>query len=194
MLTLTKLANAEYLIAQVARGIDEYYTGGGEAPGVWHGSWAEELGLEGIVEDDHLRVLLEGLHPTQGRDLLEGRPRREVRAFDATFSAPKSVSLLWAFGSDEVKTTVAIAHVEAVTTALDLLEDKAAHARQQTKGVRRTVPTQGLAVATFVHRTSREGDPQLHSHCVIPNLVQRPDGSCVALEGHRLYEWKKAAG
>jgi conjugative relaxase-like TrwC/TraI family protein len=194
MLSLTKLANAEYLITQVARGIDEYYTGGGEAPGVWHGRWAKELGLEGIVEDDHLRVLLDGLHPTQGTDLLQGKPPRELRAFDATFSAPKSVSLLWAFGTDEIKATVAIAHVEAVTSALDVLEDKAALARQQSQGVRRQVSTHGLAVATFVHRTSREGDPQMHTHCVIPNLVQRVDGSCVALDGSGLYEWKKAVG
>src|SRR5436309_8500489 len=75
LLTLTKLADAEYLIAQVAQGIDEYYTGGGEAPGVWHGRWAAQLGLEGIVEDDGLRVLLDGHHPTEGGDLLAGRPQ-----------------------------------------------------------------------------------------------------------------------
>ena len=49
-------------------------------------------------------------------------------------------------------------------------------------------------VATFVHRTSRAGDPQLHTHCVIPNLARRPDGSYVALDAGPLYEWARAAG
>jgi conjugative relaxase-like TrwC/TraI family protein len=53
------------------------------------------------------------------------------------------------------------------------LEDKAAVARQQTDGVRSTVATEGFAVAMFTHRTSRDGDPQLHTHCVIPNIVRR---------------------
>src|SRR5437763_1230781 len=82
---------------QVAQGIEEYYLGGGEAPGVWHGSWASELGLEGIVDHDHLRNLLDARHPIASHDLVSGHPGREVKAFDATFSPPKSASLLWAF-------------------------------------------------------------------------------------------------
>ncbi len=67
-------------------------------------------------------------------------------------------------------------------------------ARQQTKGVRRRVPTTGFVVATFAHRTSREGDPQLHSHCLIANVVRRLDGSHVAFDGNPLHDWAKAAG
>src|SRR5205807_8428521 len=110
-----------------------------------------------------------------------------------TFSAPKSVSLLWAFASPEVAAVASIAHVEAVAVALDLLERRAGATRQQIDGVRQRIPT-GVAAATFVHRTSREGDPQLHTHCVVPNLVRRPDGSCVAIDGTPLWEWKKATG
>jgi hypothetical protein len=87
MLTLTKLADAEYTLTQVAEGIEEYYLGIGEAPGVWHGRWAARLGLEGVVEGDDLRALLDGRHPESGEDLLAGRPERTVKAFDATFSA-----------------------------------------------------------------------------------------------------------
>ena len=194
MLSLTKLANADYLIDQVARGLDEYYLGAGEAPGVWHGRWAAELGLEGVVDHDHLRALLDARHPDTGADLVAGQRERTVKAFDATFSAPKSASLLWTFGTAEVAATVAIAHVESVSAALDVLEAKAAVARQQRDGIRRRVATRGLAVATFMHRTSRDGDPQLHTHCVIPNLVMRDDGSSVALDAGALYEWKRAAG
>jgi conjugative relaxase-like TrwC/TraI family protein len=89
---------------------------------------------------------------------------------------------------------VSIAHVEAVAAALAFLDERAGMTRQQRGGVRRRVRTSGLAVATFVHRTSREADPQLHTHCVIPNLVQRPDGSWVAIDGTPLYVWAKAAG
>ena len=67
-------------------------------------------------------------------------------------------------------------------------------ARQQTDGVRRRVATSGFAVAGFAHRTSREGDPQLHTHCLIANLVHRADGSFVAFDANPLFDWRKAAG
>ena len=194
MLTLTALRDPEYLISSVALGIDEYYAGVGEAPGVWAGRFAAELALEGVVDPDQLRALVDGHHPLTGENLLAGRPERKVNAFDATFSAPKGASLLWALGSAETSSAVTRCHVEAVERALSFLEDKAAVARQQTKGVRRRVPTAGFAVATFVHRTSREGDPQLHSHCLIANVVRRPDGSHVAFDANPLHDWAKAAG
>ena len=194
VLTLVKLTNAEYLITSVASGLEDYYMGSGEAPGVWHGRWAKELNLTGVVGDDQLRAIVGGLHPATGADLLAGERARKVNAFDATFSAPKSASLLWAFGPPEVATAVSLAHVEAVTVALDYLESRAAFARQQVAGVRSRVPTQGWAVATFVHRTSRAGDPQLHTHCLIPNVVERTDGSHCSVDAGPLHDWAKAAG
>ena len=173
MLTLTALTDAEYLISSVALSIDEYYAGVGESPGVWAGQWAEKLGLSGLVEAEQLRALVEGRDPLRGADLLAGNRERSVRAFDMTFSAPKSVSLLWAFASDPVAEVAAEAHREAVAEALAFLEQRAAVARVQTGGVRRRVETEGWVVASFGHRTSREGDPQLHSHCLLPNLVRR---------------------
>lgn len=194
VLTVIKIADAEYTIGQVALGIEEYYLGDGEAPGVWAGRWAPTLGLEGVVAAGELRALVNGVDPTDGTWWLEGRPARSVNAFDATFSAPKSASLLWAFGSPDVASVVARAHVEAVAEALAFLEGRAAVSRQQTGGVRTRVTTDGWAVATFVHRTSRAGDPQLHTHCVIPNVVRRADGSYASVDGAALYEWAKPAG
>ncbi|MGH9222314.1 MAG: MobF family relaxase [Acidimicrobiales bacterium] len=194
MLNVTPLTDGEYLISSVALGVDEYYLGAGEAPGVWQGRWAASLGLQGMVEADDLRALIEGRHPATDVDLLATNRKRETFAFDATFSCPKSASLLWAFGTDRTAAVVSRAHVEAVATALSFLEEKAAVARQQEGGVRRRVPTEGFAVATFVHRTSRDGDPQLHTHCLIPNVVQRPDGTHVAFNAHPLHEWRKASG
>src|SRR6478735_9243419 len=97
MLTVTALTNAEYVLSSVALGIDEYYTGVGEAPG----SWAKSLGLVGMVEADQLRAVIEGNDPSSQVRLLAGR-ERTVKAFDLTFSAPKSVSLLWALGTEQV--------------------------------------------------------------------------------------------
>ena len=195
MLTVTGLTNGEYLISSVALSIDEYYAGVGESPGVWTGRWAESLGLSGVVEADELRAVVEGKHPVTGEDLLAGSRPRSVRAFDLTFSSPKSVSLLWALASEPVAEQVAAAHREAVDAALGFLEEHAAVARVQSQGVRRRVPTEGWVVAGFVHRTSREGDPQLHTHCLVPNLVRRTaDGRHVAFDAGPLFEWARAAG
>ena len=195
MLTVTGLSNAEYLISSVALSVDEYYAGVGESPGVWAGRWAPGLGLSGVVEADQLRALVDGKHPVSGVDLLAGSRPRSVLAFDLTFSAPKSVSLLWALGSEEVADVVAAAHRDAVEVALGFLEERAAVARVQSQGVRRRVATGGWVVAGFVHRTSREGDPQLHTHCLVPNLVRRSgDGRLVAFDGGPLFEWARAAG
>jgi conjugative relaxase-like TrwC/TraI family protein len=193
MLRIAKLSDAEYLIGQVALGIDDYYVGAGEAPGVWQGDLAADLGLVGVVDADHLRALVLGDDPMTGGALLVGHRERKVAAFDVTFSAPKSVSVLWAFASPEVASAASIAHVEAVSVAVDFLERRAANTRQQVDGERQLVPT-GLAAATFVHRTSREGDPQIHTHAVVLNLGVRPDGSYAALDATSLYDWGKAAG
>ncbi len=97
-------------------------------------------------------------------DLLAGSRPRSVLAFDLTFSCPKSVSLLWALGSEPVAEAMAAAHREAVEVALAFLEERAALARVQSGGIRHRVGSGGWVVAGFVHRTSREGDPQLHTH------------------------------
>ncbi len=86
------------------------------------------------------------------------------------------------------------AHRDAVAAALGFLEARASVARRQVGGVRSLVATEGLAVAGFVHRTSREGDPQVHSHCLTVNLTRRVDGRVVALDARPLFVWARAAG
>lgn len=142
MLSVTPLANAEYVISSVAEGIDEYYLGVGEAPGVWQGRWAATLGLEGVVEADALRALVEGRDPDGGENLLEGNRARTTFAFDATFSCPKSVSLLWAFGTPGTSTVVQRAHTEAVATALGPMSSPGTATRLSRPGCRcPTTPT-----------------------------------------------------
>lgn len=194
MLRVSKLTDAEYVLEAVAGGVEDYYLGGGEAPGVWAGRLASELGLTGVVGADDLRALIDRLDPASGGPLTPNSKPVRVRAVDATFSAPKSVSVLHALADAQTASVVGIAHVDAVAAALAFLEEHAAVTRQQCGGVRRRVAASGWAAATFVHRTSREGDPQLHTHAVIANLVHRPDGTWAALDAAACYGWAKAAG
>nr|MDQ3293726.1 relaxase domain-containing protein [Actinomycetota bacterium] len=136
----------------------------------------------------------EGRHPTLGFPLLHGHRERVVKALDLTLSAPKSLSLLWAFADPVTAAEVSIAVTAAATTALDFLEAQAAVTRRQVGGVRRQVPTRGFAAAMFTHWTSRAGDPQLHVHCLVPNIVERDDGTHVAIDAGPIHTWLKAAG
>jgi conjugative relaxase-like TrwC/TraI family protein len=93
MLRLAKLTDAEYVLDQVAGGLEDYYLGSGEAPGVWAGQLADQLGLAGIVVAEDLRSVIEGRHPATDETMI-GPKQPTVRAIDATLSAPKSASLL----------------------------------------------------------------------------------------------------
>src|SRR5581483_4611306 len=114
--------------------------------------------------------------------------------FDATFCAPKSVSLLFALGSPEVSNEVRNAHDAAVATAVRALEDFAARSRRGKSGAERLV-SEGFVAAAFRHRTSRAGDPHLHTHVVAANLVYSPqDQRWSALDARPLYGWAKTVG
>ncbi len=191
-----KTAGWEYYAREVADGLEDYYTGAGEAPGVWTGAGATAAGITGTVSAEALGLAFgEARHPGTGEQL--GRRWRPdgVIGFDATFSAPKSVSLVFALGDREVRAQVRAAHVTAVEDAgLAYLEDHAAFTRRGRNGVMIT-DTEGLVIARFEHRTSRALDPQLHSHCLILNKVRdAQDGSWRALHGRALFEEAKTAG
>ncbi len=130
-------------------------------------------------------------------------PVRPVPAYDLVMRAPKSVSILHALGplvpADELEALglpagiagqVAAAHHAAVTDALELLERHAALVRSP-EG---RVVAHGLTVARFDHRSSRTGDPLLHTHAVIANVATGVDGRRAALDGTALYAWASTAG
>ena len=154
---------AGYYLDSVAAGAEEYYTGSGEAPGTWTGSGCAELELAGVVDAQDLRALLAGVAP-DGRRLAAAN--RRVPGFDLTFSAPKSVSLLYALGGPEVARAVVAAHDAAAAAALGYLEREACWVRRGRNGVEQ-VRASGFVAAGFRHRTSRAGDPQLHTHVVV---------------------------
>lgn len=109
-----------------------------------------------------------------------------VAAFDLTFSAPKSVSVLFGLGDDSIQGMARGAHDHAVAEALRYLERNAAAVRRGHGGAV-VLPGEGLVAAVFRHRTSRAGDPQLHSHVVVANIGFGADDRWTALDGRRLY-------
>ncbi|HEX6020819.1 MAG TPA: MobF family relaxase, partial [Solirubrobacter sp.] len=175
-------------VGSVAGGLEEYYVGGLEARGTWLGRGAARLGLESAVDDDALRAVLVGIAPRDGAPLRESASPVRVAGFDLTFSAPKSVSVVFGIGDVLVQRTVRGAHDRAV----GYLERSAAAVRRGAGGLV-VEPADGLVAAAFRHRTSRVGDPQLHTHVLVANLARGPDGRWSALDGRRLYAHARAA-
>jgi conjugative relaxase-like TrwC/TraI family protein len=196
VLSIGKLVGGaeDYYLSMVAAGREEYYAGAKESPGFWVGSGASRLGLSGEVTAQDLRTLLSGLSPLSGAEL--GLPRRSgqrVAGFDLTFSAPKSISLLFVLGSADQSSAAKTAHAGAVAEALSYLEGHATFARRGDGGQRR-IATSGLVAAAFVHRTSRNADPQLHTHVLVANAVEGADGRWSAPDARGLYFHARAAG
>ncbi|MBA3652578.1 MAG: relaxase domain-containing protein [Actinobacteria bacterium] len=264
MLSIGRLrpGGAEYYVGEIATSAEDYYLGHGEAPGRWVGSLAADLGLEGQVDPDHFRRLLEGRHPFTGEQLVGGHRsdaaepyvsdgrdgwlstieagsqlrcseryvRRLLRhgvlaaekavseatgrigwrvrrselnryaaehhrpksrpGFDVTLRPPKSVSVLWALGDEHQRALIRDAHREAVDEVVRYLEGQAIFARS--KGDR--VLTRGLVAAAFDHRTSRAGDPLLHTHVVVTNLTFTALDTWRALDGRPLYDHALSGG
>ncbi len=137
---------------------------------------------------------MHGRHPGDGRDLGRGFGAKSARAFDATFSAPKSVSVLWALSPDpSVRAEVLAAHDAAVVAALDWLQEHGGVTRRGTNGVHQ-VDARGLVAALFRQHTSREADPQLHTHAVIWAKVQDPTGKWLSLDARFLKYQQRSIG
>jgi conjugative relaxase-like TrwC/TraI family protein len=189
-------------LSKVTPGGHAYYlevAGGGagtgvEAPGSWVGAGAASLGLSGHVLGPELEAVLAGRDPATDAALGRAHHRVRVAAFDLTFCAPKSVSLLHALGGPESRAAVAESHVAAVDAALAYMERHALAVRRSSAGGRTVEPAGGTAVAGFVHRTSRALDPHLHTHAVAANLACAPDGTWSALDSRGVYAHSPAAG
>ena len=196
VLSVGKLApgQQQYYLDTVAGGAEEYYTGGKEAPGVWIGAGGSQLGLEGEVDAEALGRILEHVDPTSSGRLTAARSVPTVAGFDATFCAPKSVSLLFALGTPEVSNEVRNSADAAVRASLHVLEDAACRVRRG-KGGHTVLEGDGFVAAGFRHRTSRAGDPHLHTHVVIANLAHAAaDGRWTALDARPLYAWLSPVG
>lgn len=172
----------DYYTDKVASGAEEYFSGRGEAEGTWLGSGALKLGLtEAKVSQKNFETVFGGRSPKTLEYLAEHFSRKHVLAVDMTFSAPKSVSVLWALSLASVRAEVEAAHEAAVEHGFAYLESNCAWGRQGKGGVRK-VPGQGLTAAAYRHRTSRAADPQLHTHVLVANFVEFEDGRYGSLD------------
>lgn len=181
----------------------EYYLGGQEPAGRWYAP-RRDFGLVDGAEVE--RTTFERLYAAVGLDgqtLLPRGARHENRvpAFDMTMSAPRSVSLAWAFSSPERKAAIERAQERAVRAALAKLEAEAIFARRGRNGA--IIEPVALTAALFQHGESRPaehadgrvfGDPNLHTHATILNLATRADGTLGAIHSKILRDWKMAAG
>jgi conjugative relaxase-like TrwC/TraI family protein len=195
MLSIGKLVVGQqrYYEQQVAQGRDDYYSGRGEAPGVWVGAGARALGLEGRVSAGQFNALIAGSDPRDPSLRLRDGQEPKVAALDLTFSAPKSVSVLFAVAGEDVAGELVAAHESAVRSAVGWLEDGTVQVRRG-RGGHAHLSGEGLIAAAYRHRMSRALDPQLHTHVVAANLTRGPDGRFTALHGAPLYRAAKTGG
>lgn len=182
-----------------------YYTrylteASGELPGQWLGEQADRLGLTGEVTTETLEALLSGLDPVTGQPLGQplvdrvtsnGKVIRAVAGFDATLSAPKSLSVFWALTGDD---GLAECHDVAVRAVADHLERFGATTRVRSNGTRTHLDAHGLTMAAFRQTTSRADDPQLHTHLVVSAKVQLPDDRWMALDARFLKRHQRTLG
>lgn len=173
---------------------EDYYFVGGEPLGKWYGCGIAALGLSGTVEREALRNLLHGVSPAGERPLIQNAGEANHQAgWDLTFSAPKSVSVLWAVSDVDARQVIQEAHSQSVKKALDYLQDEVASTRRGKGGIEREKV--GLLIATFEHGTSRMMDPQLHTHAIILNVgVTLCDGKTRTIESQPFYSHKMIAG
>jgi conjugative relaxase-like TrwC/TraI family protein len=196
MLSIGKLGTGQerYYLEKVAEGAEDYYSGEGEVAGQWVGDLAAELGLSGEVGADQLTAMLTGRNPASGGPLglraVGGRG--PVPGFDLTFSAPKSVSLLWGLGGPVAGLEVSVAHRAAVDAALGYLQQEACWTRRGAGGAE-FVKGSGYLAAAFEHRSSRNGDPQLHTHVLVANAARGPNGRWTRLYHPAIYEHAQTA-
>jgi len=156
----------------------------------WIGKGAAELGLAGAVQQEQFENIMDRILP-DGTQLPGGQGGKRRMGYDLTFSAPKSVSLQALVGDDS---RIIQAHEEAVRSALKHIEKDVLTAQAKLNGVIRHEQPGRMVAAVFKHETSRELDPQLHSHSVVANMTKTGDGRWRALDGAQFYRAKMAAG
>jgi conjugative relaxase-like TrwC/TraI family protein len=182
-----------------------YWKQGDTIQGEWHGRLADTFELSGAVGAEEFARLSEGQHPQTGKQLVLHRVVHEYRnaqgemvspvehraGWDATFSAPKSISLTALVGGDD---RVREAHREAVNVALNELER---YTQARIGGNNPAETTGKFVAAKFEHDTARPVDgysaPQLHTHVVVFNMTERDNGKMRALQPHSLFESQQFA-
>jgi conjugative relaxase-like TrwC/TraI family protein len=190
---LHKLAvgREHYYTREIARNREEYLSGHGESPGIYHGGAAAALGLEGECSPEAFKRLFGWQDPRTGQQLGRG-PRADVMpAWDLVFRPHKDVSVLYALGDQHTGAAVAEAHQAGVRAAIAYLDEQVGtrtgrHGADHVQG-------SGLLAVGFTHRTSRAGDPLLHTYLIIANRTRGPDGQWRTLDSRDLLNHRATA-
>ena len=189
MLTIAKCRDLDYYEREVIDGREDYLSEDGSSPGRWVGRLAERDGLTGVADRDALAKAFAGVHP-DGFKLTAHDT--SVAGFDLTLSPSKSVSLVWALGSDDDARQVEESLYAARAEVERYLEANACFVRRGHAGAV-VEPGNGFMGAVFLHRTSRLGDPGIHLHWTVFNVAEGPDGRRTALDARALYRERYTA-
>jgi len=203
MLTISKPLSAgqaqSYHAKEFTAKEQNYWSERGVIAGEWQGRLAGQFGVAGAVSAEDFAKLSQGQHPATGEQLVRQRASYEYQdadgkivktmehraGWDATFSAPKSISLTALVGGDE---NVRVAHRESVRTALEQLE---MYTQARIGGNHAPETTAKFIVAKFEHDTARPVDgyvaPQLHTHAVVFNVTERDNGQSRAIQPQSLF-------
>ena len=183
--------------------LGDYYLRDGdrvEAPGRW-ASGAQAVGIDptaGQVSGEQLRTLMAVRRPDTGQELRRAGATGQVAALDATFSAPKSVSAVWAIGGPELRAQLERAHEHAIDRTLHYSVGRVAMIRVRTPAGVVHSRAQSVIATSWRHTTARAvpgrvPDPQLHSHVLLHGAV-RADGRIVAIDSRRWLQHGRELG
>ncbi|MCE4225958.1 relaxase domain-containing protein [Methylobacterium sp. C25] len=171
---------------------DEYYAkdGGGR----WWSSNSSLVRNGSAIDLKSFQDLCSGRDPRTGKSLVRGAGEGHRAGWDVTLTTPKSFSILWAIGGGNQRAQLEAIHAAAVTEALQfVLDEELLDVRLGVGGYRREQPTD-LIVGRFDHYTTRAGDPNCHTHCVLINAARCADQKYRTLEPERLFNWQKVVG
>ncbi|WP_411993371.1 MobF family relaxase [Agarivorans sp. DSG3-1] len=191
MMSISPVNNIAYY-ADLAK--EDYYSGHGEPKGTWAGLGSRIFGLQHqTINDNDYQMLMTGYSPS-GEPLVQNAGKDNRRAaWDCTLSAPKSVSLVWASASPQLKNKIEKAKEAAVQKTISFMENQVALTRRGKKSALYE-RTSGLVFACFEHCSNRNEDPQLHTHLLVLNVAPRLDDTWGSVASDSLYHWKMASG
>lgn len=148
-----------------------YYSKSPEERGIWKGTLTKyfDLNRDEVVEASEFKRLLRCQHPKTFKNL--GLKKQEIAGYDLTFSAPKSVSIIHEIGDEKIRSLINDAHAKAVSRAREFIESEYAAYQTRNREKRGSQKTNEILAAEFLHDTSRNLDPDLHTHLFIHNFV-----------------------